>query len=1165
MSIEPLSTSRPQLEQRLTDAAIVMITGGLKDPGVRRLYLTITKDETTIQFWTTFAADVFLKLTSEQVSAENVEGLRAFLLKLADETKEVEGRVEDVTEEVMASAGLVVLVNYLVVLLINIILLAGSVFALEQPARREIRGSGPDPLGIAASTGNAIYAVASWMSSIPLWRPPDDMSLIDSNVAQPMGPPQMSTSLVLYQPDTSRYVRSFGQLLIGYVSNLWPSSPVPAAPLAIGAGPAAPLAIGTVADEVLSCAAGMYEGINATIPAGSMANASQYVADASVGVASVLSESLAPSTTTIAIGAGALLAGALAIGAYKKRHDLTGRARKIKADFTLIAQRLTGSYFTNFEKNVESIKLKFGAALDDIEKEKEKISRELKTNEGDKADIETRMTDAQFEMEKVLQGARDFKEALEGVKKTLAEIDRTFGRLGVLDDANDFIEKEKEILKDASDHLLTISKERLVAGKKKLDSDAKNRLGEIQTVRDEWINNVAENDVLRRREENINRKERQLQEENESFFPVFELTRMAPIMKQDPSTKLLKDAARPQYENAYRFIERFSLEDRVEDINDNSTTTTTNVNFPEIDRSPLEFGEDFKNIIRDIRFFTKRIKYETGVNDRFGQLEQKFNGVYDDYRSREKNVKNLQRDLDAQLSNHALAIDESLAEIETLIGGSEAITTRLDERLRRENVNVFSEEIEDLRNLFFRKDIEFTQIERFFALARRQVERANETMRLRMAAETLKKNLRDIIRKKLSDISSSLDEVSDNLVLIYTRKQEARIRDGYQALFDDLVRTAAEIDADLDQISEELQVLDIDEEPPLLDNPLDLVDEEDRFGEIVRSFDETYAALEQLIEFRKRNKADRLARARTQHEEFIRRIRRGEGFGEPTEDAARSRAKQEEEEAARRKEQENRKLVEELQELRKDPLMFKVYHSWKTKYLNCVHDHRFLEFDNVGSWQCFQHALPYDTTERVWPCCDNSFEHQGCVRADHRTRDTPYSDEQTITTLHRVIVKRLGANRHGFGAPSSYVRYDRNEHQRRIREAYMRSQSRQKFQFVNRSRGSDTVDILMPRLLRLDLSSNGGIIIEDKEDIWLWNWDPKNRPYIITFPTLSNTFAYVFEKTERTIWIKVAELVRDVELLFKGGRYGVYYHRHPRSPIEFTPIERVAQWEESSV
>jgi hypothetical protein len=1143
-----------------------MITAGLKDPGVRRLYLTITKDETTIQFWTTFAADVFLKLTSEQVSAENVEGLRAFLLKLADETKEVEGRVEDVTEEVVASAGLVVLVNYLVVLLINIILLAGSAFALEQPARREIMPAGPDPFGIAASTGNAIYAVASWMSSIPLWRPPDDMSLIDSNVAQPMGPPQMPTSLVLYQPDTSRYVRSFGQLLIGYVSNLWPSSPVPAAPLAIGAGPAAPLAIGAVTDEILTCAAGMYEGINASIPVGSMANASQYVANSSVEIASALAENIAPSTTTIAIGAGALLAGALLFGAYKKRHDLTRRARKIKADFTLISQRLTGSYFTNFEKNVESVKLKFDAARKDVETEKEKISRELKTNEGINADIEERLLTAKIEMEKVLQGARDFKEALEGVKKTLVQIDRTLGRLGNLNPEEEFIEREKEILKEARDYRSKISAIKLSTDKKELDSDAKKWLGELQTIRDELIDNVAENDLLRRRKENIDRKEKQLQEEFNNVPPSFAKNRANLFLEDVQPTRIFKAALRPQYEQSYRFIEKFLLEDRVEDINDNSANTATVENFPEFDLSPLEFRKDFDKVVRDIDRVTKRIKYERDVNSKLGRIGRKLEDVLNDHRARTQTVQELQRELDVRIVNHERAIEESLAEIEAHIGGSEAITTRLDERLRLESVNVFSEEIEDLRNLFFLKDGDFAQIDGFFALARGQVERVNQNIRLRASAETLRGKLRDGIEKKLADISSELDGVSKELVSFYTRKQSQRSGDGDggQSPFDRLVDEAGDIDNDLDKISERLQVLVVDEEPPLLDIPSDFVDKEDRFEEIVRSFNEAYVALEQLIEFRKRKKADRIARERAQHEEFIRRIRRGEGFAEPTEDAARSRAKQEEEEAARRKEQENRKLVEELQELRKDPLMFKVYHSWKTKYLNCVHGHRFLEFDNVGGWQCLQHALPYDTVERVWPCCDNSFENQGCVRADHRTRDTPYSDEQTITTLHRVIVKRLGANRHGFRAPSSYVRYDRDQHQRRIREASMRSRSRQKYQNVNRSRGADTVDILMPRLLRFDLSSEGEIIVDDKEDIWLWNWDAKNRPYIITFPTLSNTFAYVFEKTERSIWIKAAELVRDVELLFKGGRYGVYYHNNPRSDIEFTPIERVAQWEESS-
>jgi hypothetical protein len=490
---------------------------------------------------------------------------------------------------------------------------------------------------------------------------------------------------------------------------------------------------------------------------------------------------------------------------------------------------------------------------------------------------------------------------------------------------------------------------------------------------------------------------------------------------------------------------------------------------------------------------------------------------------------------------------------------------------------VFSEDLDVPYALLHEKNKTLSDIQEPLLSAGDELEASkNIANEMRNIAVLFTKNLKekrllDSARPKLEKLVSTGEQGSTAFesAISYLQSLDSDSNE-WGAAKDEVERSMAELEniqERIERVRESLKDIEVEVEEPISPDPDEISKMEELFDQmviIVGQVADGYDGLEQLIEFRKRNKADRLARERTQHEEFIRRIRKGEGFGEPTEDAARSRAKQEEEEAARRKEQENRKLVGELQELRKDPLMFKVYHSWKTKYLNCVHDHRFLEFDNVGGWQCFQHALPYDTTERVWPCCDNSFEHQGCVRADHRTRDTPYSDEQTITTLHRVIVKRLGANRHGFRAPSSYVRYDRDEHQRRIREASMRAQSRQKFQFVNRNRGADTVDILMPRLLRFDLSSNGEIIIEDKEDIWLWSWDPKNRPYIITFPTLSNTFAYVFEKTERTIWIKVAELVRDVELLFKGGRYGVYYHRHPRSPIEFTPIERVVQWEESS-
>jgi hypothetical protein len=1137
MSIEPLSTSRPQLEQRLTDAAIVMLVRSLKDPRSREVFKTISKD---IDRYLDLAETVLFKLTSEEVSPEDRDGTKKFVTFLAARAKEEESRVEDVTQaEIMASDALLRLAIQLQwTLMVLIMFFSGDVFA------REGRGIG------------------QWLSDV--YKP-----LLPRSYPEQVEERLRLQRLERLERDNAR--------------DAWNFNPTPQSFNPYYSPPG-------IADALNGFCATVFANVTSLLPTRTFETVEAET------VTDWISAFLASNSSSIAdfvlVAGGGVVLFIAVILIYKKFY-----LRPLSTDEEV---------FVEFKKYASRAGLPPQDTPQTPQDLKNYFLTELKAEEYARIGSEKWVSLAEHARWLCLdwESSKDesavfgeFRQSIGPNELTLLKnptiLKKWFAQLN-LTEYDKY--KEQEWAKQAvrlgwgkrgkkEDPKLSPSDEiakRFLGSFDLNDNDAPAELGLVLTVN-------MPGDELKRFLSNVSRESFTYLQENHANFLQEAMEEGWTFTISDPGIDEPEVAPLSETLEPEQLDENKKTVSRIADFLQWSRRGVSNV-FSGISESVKGsnvfsgisesvkgsiiglVGQSALKALRPDQLFLRRVGIARrdfeGLERNFASLSERLRLKWEQFESNQERLKDHVKRSENEIQGLRDDFERLVNDVRT---ESEEIMRLIEEEKRQ---SLYSEDLDTPARLLGQRPRKIQILEGLRDRALLNVTRIDDSRTRKQRDEKLLDLSRDdydtleLLEQDLSRLGERIDRAKDEFDVAYDYfislgTDNPRYGDARRGLestmepLEELEEEAMNTNSELDDMDSVDPIVDIE---PFTDPGADISVME----RLIETVLQVYLTLEQLIEVRRRNKADRLARERTQHEEFIRRIRKGEGFGEPTEDAARSRAKQEEEEAARRKEQENRKLVEELQELRKDPLMFKVYHSWKTKYLNCVHGHRFLEFDNVGGWQCFQHALPYDTTERVWPCCENSFEHQGCVRADHRTRDTPYSDEQTITTLHRVIVKRLGANRHGFRAPSSYVRYDRDEHQRRIREASMRSRSRQKYQNVNRSRGADTVDILMPRLLRFDLSSEGEIIVDDKEDIWLWNWDAKNRPYIITFPTLSNTFAYVFEKTERSIWIKAAELVRDVELLFKGGRYGVYYHNNPRSDIEFTPIERVAQWEESS-
>lgn len=86
---------------------------------------------------------------------------------------------------------------------------------------------------------------------------------------------------------------------------------------------------------------------------------------------------------------------------------------------------------------------------------------------------------------------------------------------------------------------------------------------------------------------------------------------------------------------------------------------------------------------------------------------------------------------------------------------------------------------------------------------------------------------------------------------------------------------------------------------------------------------------------------------------------------------------------------------------------------WRKMRLICKRCSRpYKEYNNIGQWNCSQHAsIETPTVGQRWKCCGalrkSTFApREGCVRADHAQMNAPYDDTHNIPLL-KLIAKKV--------------------------------------------------------------------------------------------------------------------------------------------------------------
>lgn len=115
--------------------------------------------------------------------------------------------------------------------------------------------------------------------------------------------------------------------------------------------------------------------------------------------------------------------------------------------------------------------------------------------------------------------------------------------------------------------------------------------------------------------------------------------------------------------------------------------------------------------------------------------------------------------------------------------------------------------------------------------------------------------------------------------------------------------------------------------------------------------------------------------------------------------------------------------------------------------LQCAVDsHRFYEFENLGRWECSQHAAGLARadathTREYFPCCGREGAWaEGCVPADHRIHYAPYEPTPVLEMPQSVfdrVQKVFGPPKKTSSAHNRVAidRFDREEAYRRARAA----------------------------------------------------------------------------------------------------------------------------------
>ena len=118
---------------------------------------------------------------------------------------------------------------------------------------------------------------------------------------------------------------------------------------------------------------------------------------------------------------------------------------------------------------------------------------------------------------------------------------------------------------------------------------------------------------------------------------------------------------------------------------------------------------------------------------------------------------------------------------------------------------------------------------------------------------------------------------------------------------------------------------------------------------------------------------------------------------------------------------------------------------WRRNPIQCAScEILFYEINNVGRWQCWQHACRQEDQKggiTRWPCCGREGSSaKGCVPADHRGKWTPYTTGQNLNMPSAVFtrLRQLHEDTQNFERNEQtnlveVVRFDREETRRRSR------------------------------------------------------------------------------------------------------------------------------------
>jgi hypothetical protein len=204
----------------------------------------------------------------------------------------------------------------------------------------------------------------------------------------------------------------------------------------------------------------------------------------------------------------------------------------------------------------------------------------------------------------------------------------------------------------------------------------------------------------------------------------------------------------------------------------------------------------------------------------------------------------------------------------------------------------------------------------------------------------------------------------------------------------------------------------------------------------------------------------------------------------------------------------------------------------------------------VGSWSCTQHAQPFSSERKVWPCCDTEELNKGCVSADHRPYAEPLTEIHTIKNVHKFVCDRMYGYRPGrLSDQCSFVRFDADEYQKRANNRPV-----QNVEIVKKKQ----LNVLVPSTRVFVKKGNSGLENNDNP-VLLWNGG--NEPvFSVNVSLIKQVKDFIQEETDDYVSVNVGKVEYGIELMRVNGKYGINYRQRSYLPYEFTPIEEVRKW-----